>query len=55
MDKKYRIDITDGITIARFFKGPKVDDILRAVDELAEIGRGLRLWGFGQLRRDIGP
>ena len=45
MDKKYRIEVRDGITIVRFHAMPGVDDLLRAIDDAFEADEtGRRLW-----------
>ena len=47
MDKKYQVEIVDGIIIVRFRRSPDVLELVGALDEVARIGSGrLRLWDF---------
>jgi hypothetical protein len=47
MATNYRIESKDGITTIRFSTSPELNDIRRAIDDVAEnYLNGLRIWDF---------
>ena len=54
MEKKYKVEMADEITMVRFISKPELADIRMSIDDAAAISTsGLRLWDFSDSGLDL--